>query len=166
MKRAIYPGSFDPMTLGHMDIIERASKLFDELIIGVLNNSSKNHIFNADERMEMAKLVTEKYDNVKVKFFDGLLVDFARQEEAPIIVRGLRAVTDFEYELQMAQTNHVQYDKLETVFLTTAVQYSYLSSTIVREFAKCGSDISKFVDPRLIDYIHDKYKAEKQRRVF
>ena len=145
MKRAIYPGSFDPLTLGHLDMIERSAKIVDELVIGVLNNSAKNSLFSLDERVSMIKEMTESMPNVTVASFDGLLVDYMKEINATIIVRGLRAVTDFEYELQIAQTNHVENPEVETIFLTTSLQYSYLSSTIVKEFASYGGDISKFV---------------------
>ena len=150
MKRAIYPGSFDPLTLGHLDMIERSAKIVDELVIGVLNNSAKNSLFSLDERVSMIKEMTESMPNVTVASFDGLLVDYMKEINATIIVRGLRAVTDFEYELQMAQTNNKLSPELETVFLTTSLEYSYLSSTIVKEVAAFGGDISQFV-PEMIE---------------
>ena len=159
MKRAIYPGSFDPLTLGHLDMIERSAKIVDELVIGVLNNSAK--LFSLDERVSMIKEMTESMPNVTVASFDGLLVDYMKEINATIIVRGLRAVTDFEYELQIAQTNHVENPEVETIFLTTSLQYSYLSSTIVKEFASYGGDISKFVPARFIDRIYEKYHISK-----
>ena len=161
MKRAIYPGSFDPLTLGHLDMIERSAKIVDELVIGVLNNSAKNSLFSLDERVSMIKEMTESMPNVTVASFDGLLVDYMKELNATIIVRGLRAVTDFEYELQIAQTNHVENPEVETIFLTTSLQYSYLSSTIVKEFASYGGDISKFVPARFIDRIYEKYHISK-----
>ena len=127
MKRAIYPGSFDPVTFGHLDIIERASKIVDELVVGVLNNSAKNSLFSLEERVNMIEEMTKDMPNVKVGSFDGLLVDYMRKIDATIIVRGLRAVTDFEYELQIAQSNHVQNEEIDTIFLTTNLNYSYLS---------------------------------------
>lgn len=157
MKRGIYPGSFDPITFGHLDIIERSSKIVDELVIGVLNNSAKNSLFSLDERVSMIKEMTSCLPNVTVGSFDGLLVDYMKEIDASIIIRGLRAVTDFEYELQIAQTNHVQSPDIETIFLTTNLQYSYLSSTIVKEFASYGGDISKFVPGQFIDRIYGKY---------
>ena len=150
MKKAIYPGSFDPLTLGHLDIIERSARIVDELVVGVLNNSAKNSLFSLDERVSMIKEMTDSMPNVTVTSFNGLLVDYMREIDATIIVRGLRAVTDFEYELQIAQTNHVENPEVETIFLTTSLQYSYLSSTIVKEFASYGGDLSKFVPARLI----------------
>ena len=161
MKRAIYPGSFDPLTLGHLDMIERSAKIVDELVIGVLNNSAKNSLFSLGERVSMIKEMTESMPNVTVASFDGLLVDYMKEINATIIVRGLRAVTDFEYELQIAQTNHVENPEVETIFLTTSLQYSYLSSTIVKEFASYGGDISKFVPARFIDRIYEKYHISK-----
>ena len=161
MKRAIYPGSFDPLTLGHLDMIERSAKIVDELVIGVLNNSAKNSLFSLDERVSMIKEMTESMPNVTVASFAGLLVDYMKEINATIIVRGLRAVTDFEYELQIAQTNHVENPEVETIFLTTSLQYSYLSSTIVKEFASYGGDISKFVPARFIDRIYEKYHISK-----
>ena len=161
MKRAIYPGSFDPLTLGHLDMIKRSAKIVDELVIGVLNNSAKNSLFSLDERVSMIKEMTESMPNVTVASFDGLLVDYMKENNATIIVRGLRAVTDFEYELQIAQTNHVENPEVETIFLTTSLQYSYLSSTIVKEFASYGGDISKFVPARFIDRIYEKYHISK-----
>ena len=161
MKRAIYPGSFDPLTLGHLDMIERSAKIVDELVIGVLNNSAKNSLFSLDERVSMIKEMTESMPNVTVASFDGLLVDYMKEINATIIVRGLRAVTDFEYELQIAQTNHVENPEVETIFLTTSLQYSYMSSTIVKEFASYGGDISKFVPARFIDRIYEKYHISK-----
>ncbi len=157
MKKAIYPGSFDPVTFGHLDIIERSSKIFDEIVVGVLNNSQKNSLFSADERVTMIKDLVKDYPNVSVVSFEGLTIDFAREMDANIIIRGLRAVTDFEYELQIAQVNHVEYSDLETVFLTTSLNYSYLSSSVVREFASHGGDISKFVPKEIIPRIMEKY---------
>ena len=159
MRKAIYPGSFDPITFGHLDIIERSAGLFDELIIGVLYNSQKNALFSIDERVSMITELTEKYKNVKAVAFEGLLVEFAKQQHANVIVRGLRMVTDFEYELQSAQTNKVEYPDLETIFLTTSLNYSYLSSTVVREFASYGGDISQFVPASIIPKIRNKYQV-------
>ena len=158
MKRAIYPGSFDPVTFGHLDIIERSAKIFDEVIIGVLNNSAKNALFTVEERVAMIEDLV-RHPNVTVDSFDGLLVDYAKKKEAAVIIRGLRAVTDFEYEIQIAQTNKVEYPELETIFLTTGLHYSYLSSTIVREFASYGGDISRFVPAEIIPLIQAKYNS-------
>lgn len=159
MKKAIYPGSFDPITFGHIDIIKRAAKFCDELVVGVLNNSAKKSLFSIDERVNMIKEVTKDIPNVTVTSFDGLLVDHMHEIGANIIIRGLRAVTDYEYEIQIAQTNHVQDPEIETVFMTTNLQYSYLSSTVVKEFASYGGDISKFVPEQFIDRIAAKYEV-------
>ena len=159
MKKAIYPGSFDPMTFGHLDIIERSSKIFDEVVIGILNNSAKKSLFSVEERVEIARDLTKQYGNVTVDSFDGLMVDYAKSIGANIVIRGLRAVTDFDYEIQISQTNKVQYPELETIFMTTALNYSYLSSTIVREFASYGGDISRFVPAEIIPKIKAKYNV-------
>lgn len=145
MRTAIYPGSFDPVTNGHIDIICRASKMVDKLVIGVLNNSSKSPLFSVEERVNMLKKVTEDVPNVEVRHFTGLLVDFAVSCDARIIVRGLRAVSDFEYELHWAQANRVVKPSLDTIFLVTNQEYSYLSSSTVRELARYHGDISQFV---------------------
>ena len=164
MKRAIYPGSFDPVTFGHMDIITRSAQIVDELIVGVLNNSAKNSLFSLEERVSMIKEMTTSLPNVEVGSFEGLLVDYMKEINATIIIRGLRAVTDFEYELQIAQANSVQNSGIETIFLTTNLNYSYLSSTIVKEFASYGGDISKFVPEQFIDRIYAKYNITKNTR--
>ena len=161
MKKAIYPGSFDPPTLGHLDIIRRSAKMVDELVVGVLHNSAKNSLFSTEERVSMIKEVTKEFPNVMVTSFDGLLVNYMKEIDATLIIRGLRAVTDFEYELQIAQTNRVEYPEVETIFLTTSLKYSYLSSTIVKEFASYGGDISKFVPPEFIDRIYAKFQIER-----
>ena len=137
--------SFDPVTFGHIDIIKRASAMVDKLIIGVLRNSAKTPLFSVEERVNMLREVTEGIDNIEIQSFDGLLIDFAKSVDAHIIVRGLRAVTDFEYELQLAQTNKAVYPDIDTLFLVTSVVYSYLSSSVVREIASYNGDISKFV---------------------
>ena len=158
MTRAIYPGSFDPVTLGHLDIIKRSSKIFDELIVGVLNNNSKSPLFSVEKRVKMLNDVVKDLPNVKVMSFEGLLVDFARKVDAQIIVRGLRAVTDFEYELQMSQTNTVLNENVDTIFFTTSLEYAYLSSSTVREAAYFGADISKFVPESVVQQVYDKFK--------
>lgn len=157
MKKAIYPGSFDPVTNGHMDMIQRASKIVDELVVGVLNNSAKNSLFSVEERVSMLEEMTRDIPNVKVKSFGGLLVEYAESEKADFIVRGLRAVTDFEYELQIAQSNHIVNPRVDTLFLTTSLEYAYLSSTIVKEIASYGGDISHFVPEQLMERIYAKY---------
>ena len=156
MRIGIYPGSFDPVTQGHLDIILRASKLVDKLIIGVLINGAKKPMLSMEERVEMIKRVTKDLPNVEVEGFDGLLVDFAQKKGASVLVRGLRAVTDFEYELQIAQTNHKLNPKVDTIFLTTSVEYSYVSSSIVREIISFVGDISQCVLAGIVDEIFKK----------
>ena len=160
MLRAIYPGSFDPVTYGHMDIIRRSSNITDELIVGVLNNNAKMPLFSVEERVKMLKEVTSSLTNVTIVPFDGLLVDFARQMKADFIIRGLRAITDFEYELQMSQTNHKLEPNVETIFLTTNIKYSYLSSTTVKEIAAFGGDISQFVPEVVTEELKNKMKTK------
>ncbi len=145
MTTAVYPGTFDPVTNGHMDVIRRAAELFDQVIIGVLHNSVKTPLFSDEERVNILEKATEDIPNVSVRSFDGLAVDFAKLCGAKVIVRGLRAITDFEYELQMAQTNRVLAPDVDTAFLTTSLEYAYLSSTTVKEVAAFDGDISKFV---------------------
>lgn len=154
MKIAVCPGSFDPITLGHLDIIERASKLFDKVIVLVSFNRSKNKaVFSTKERMEMIIAVTKGMDNVVVDCYDGLLADYLQMRNAEVIVKGLRAVSDFEYEFQMALANKKLYNGAETVFLTTAGENMFLSSSVVREIASFGGDISGFVPPEIHDMI-------------
>lgn len=158
MRKAIYPGSFDPVTLGHLDIIKRAANIVDELIVGVLNNKSKSPLFSVENRVKMLEEVVKDIPNVKVKSFEGLLVDFAKSIDAHLIVRGLRAVTDFEYELQMAQTNMVLDNDIDTIFFTTSLDYAYLSSSTVKEAAFYGADISRFVPESVVSKVYDKFK--------
>ncbi|MCI8705335.1 pantetheine-phosphate adenylyltransferase [Lachnospiraceae bacterium JLR.KK009] len=160
MKRAIYPGSFDPVTFGHIDMIERSAKIVDELVVAILVNSAKNPLFSVEERVSMLREITGHVPNIKITSFHGLLIDYARKVDASIIVRGLRAVTDFEYELQIAQTNRIVDDRVDTVFLTTSLEYAYLSSTIVKEVASYGGDISHFVPEQLIDRIYAKFSRK------
>lgn len=161
MKRGIYPGSFDPVTLGHLDVIKRAAKIMDELVIGVLINSSKVPLFSAEERVTLIKDSIGDLPNVKVMAFDGLTVSFAKEIGATVLIRGLRAITDFEYELQIAQTNSKLDSEIDTVFFTTNVEYSYLSSSIVKEIASYGGDITKFVPQNIVPIIYNKYKAKR-----
>lgn len=160
MRIGVYPGSFDPVTLGHLDIIERSSKIVDKLIVGVLNNNSKTPLFSATERVNMLKEVTSHIPNVEVQAFSGLLVDFAKKNDACIVVRGLRAITDFEYELQMSQTNRIISPDIDTIFFTTNLKYAYLSSSTVKEVAKFGGDISKFLPEKVISHMQKKFKEQ------
>ena len=164
MKCAVYPGSFDPVTLGHMDIIKRASSLFDRLIIAVLNNRAKTPLFSVEERVKMLEEATKDLPNVEVKSFGGMTVDFARECGANALVRGLRAITDFEYELQIAQLNRVMDPDIDTVFLTTNLKYAYLSSSSVKEVAAYGGDISHFVTPYVENEVHNKLKDRSRER--
>ena len=148
MRRAVCPGSFDPVTNGHLDIVGRSSRLFDEVIIGVLINQSKTGLFTIEERIEMLREVTASYGNVRVESFRGLLVDFCRAQQAAVVVKGLRAVSDFDYELQMAQMNF-GLSGVETLFMPTNPQHSFLSSSLVKEVAKWGGDVSTYVPDRV-----------------
>ena len=162
MLRAIYPGSFDPVTFGHLDMIRLSGQISDELIVGVLNNKAKTPLFSVEERVRILEEVTKDLPNVKVMAFDGLLVEFAKQIGAKVIVRGLRAITDFEYELQMSQTNHKLEPEIETMFLTTSLEYSFLSSTTVKEVAAFGGDITQFVPELVVDKIEEKMKTKRR----
>ena len=164
MKTAIYPGSFVPVTLGLYDIIERSSKIFDKLIVGVLNNSAKSPLFSVEERVNMLKDVTSHFPNVEVQSFAGLLIDFVRNNDANVIVRGLRAITDFEYELQLAQMNRVIAPEIDTLFLTTNLKYAYLSSSMAKEVAMYGGDISSFLSPEIAEKVREKYAAQAGQR--
>jgi pantetheine-phosphate adenylyltransferase len=154
--RVVYPGTFDPITRGHEDLVRRAARLFDEVVVAVADSRGKNPFFNLEERVEMAKDVLAAYDNVRVEGFSGLLMDFLRQQDAKVILRGLRAVSDFEYEFQMAGMNRNLYPDVETLFLTPAEQYQFISATMVREIATLGGDISPFVNPRVAQRIKAK----------
>ena len=156
MSIAIYPGSFDPVTYGHLDVIRRSSSLVDELIVGVLNNNTKTPLFSVEERVKILLEVTKDLPNVQIESFSGLSVEFAKQSGAQFIVRGLRAITDFDYELQMAQTNRVLNPDIDTIFLTTSLEYAYLSSSTVKEVASYGGDISKLVPGAVVDRIYNK----------
>ena len=161
MTTAVYPGSFDPVTLGHFDIIMRTSQTMDRVVIGVLNNQAKKPLFTVEERVEMLKSVTQPFSNVEIQCFDGLTIDFARKNHAQVIIRGLRAVTDFEYELQLAQTNRVIAPEIDTMFLATSLKYSYLSSSIVKEIASLGGEIGEFLHPQVAEKMLDKYARLK-----
>ena len=155
----IYPGSFDPVTYGHLDIIDRCSKKFDKVIVSVLNNTSKKNMFTIEERVKLLKKVLEKYDNVEIDTFSGLLVDYAREKGCTTMVRGLRAVSDFEYEMQMALVNKKLVDDIETFFMVSRGKYAYLSSSIVKEVAMFGGDVSCFV-PKIVEKeLKDKIKG-------
>ena len=158
-KIAVYPGSFDPITNGHIDVIKRASKVFDQLIVAVLVNDSKKSMFTLDERLDILKHSIDNLDNVSFDSFSGLLVDYCKEKQLSAIVRGLRAISDFEFELQMAQMNRQLYDETETVFFTTSEQYSYLSSSLVKEVAKFGGKI----DGLIPDYAIMKMKQKLSR---
>lgn len=160
MAKALYPGSFDPVTYGHIDVIRRASELFDSLTVAVLNNGAKSPLFSVEERVNMLKGVCRDIPNVKVDSFSGLTADYVTNNGFNVIIRGLRAVTDFEYELQMAQTNRKLAPDADTVFLTTSLEYAYLSSTTVKEVAYFGGDISKFVPKEIQDLIFEKYNKK------
>ena len=155
MRRVVCPGSFDPVTNGHLDVIERATKLYDEVVVAVLVNVNKSGLFSVDERIELLDEVTKGYGNVSVTSFHGLLVDFCREHDIPAIIKGLRAVSDFDYELQMAQMNH-SLSGVETLFVATNPLYSFLSSSLVKEGARYGGDVSGLVPDLVFDRIRDK----------
>lgn len=158
MKSAIYPGSFDPVTFGHVDIIKRAASIFDHLTVAVLNNNAKTPLFSVEERVKMLEEVTKDIPDVSVESFQGLLIDYAREKDIHVSVRGLRAITDFEYELQIAQTNRKLSDgQLDTIFLTTSLEYSYLSSSSVKEIARFNGDISALVPEAVAKVVYEKY---------
>lgn len=164
MKRAIYSGSFDPMTNGHLDIIKRASEVFDELIVSVLNNKSKTPLFSVSERVKILEEATKDMPNVKVDSFSGLLIDYAKEKDVHVIVRGLRAITDFEYELQIAQTNRIlSGGNVDTVFFNTSLEYSYLSSSSVKEIASFGGDITQCVPDFVAKQTYDKFSVRHER---
>lgn len=158
MKAAIYPGSFDPVTYGHLDIIRRAADIFDELTVSVLNNQLKTPLFSVEERVKILEEATKDIQNVKVDFFSGLLIDYAKEKKVHVAIRGLRAITDFEYELQIAQTNKLlSKGELDTMFLTTSLEYAYLSSSSVKEIASFNGDISMCVPEFVAQLIYEKY---------
>ena len=158
MKSAIYPGSFDPVTYGHLDIIKRAADIVDHLTVAVLNNNVKTPLFSVEERVNILKEVTKDIPNVSVESFQGLLIDYAKQKDIHVSVRGLRAITDFEYELQIAQTNHkLSNGELDTIFLTTSLEYSYLSSSSVKEIASFNGDITQLVPEYVAKLVYKKF---------
>ena len=159
MIKAVYPGTFDPFTRGHEDLVRRASKLFENLIVGVAESPSKRPFFTLTERIEMARNVLTEYGNVHVAGFSGLLMDFVRQNQAGVILRGLRAVSDFEYEFQMAGMNRTLLPEVETMFLTPSDQYQFISASIVREIALLGGSVSKFVQPSVDQILRQKIQS-------
>jgi len=161
MRKAVYPGSFDPMTFGHLDIIKRAAQNFDELTVSVLNNKIKNPLFSVEERVKILEEATKDLPNVKIDSFSGLLIDYAAEHGFHVSVRGLRAITDFEYELQIAQTNSkLSHGNLDTVFFTAGLEYSYLSSSGVKEIASFGGDVSECVPDFVADMLYAKYNQK------
>ena len=160
MTVAVYPGTFDPLTRGHEDLVRRAAKLFDKLVVGVADSRSKKPFFTLIERVEIAKEILSHYPNVEVKGFQGLLKDFVRDQDARVIIRGLRAVSDFEYEFQMAGMNRYLMPDVETMFLTPSDQYQFISGSIVREIATLGGDVSKFVFPSVEEWLLRKLKQQ------
>jgi pantetheine-phosphate adenylyltransferase len=155
--RAIYPGSFDPLTNGHLDLIERGSKIFDELIVGILRNAEKDPLFTVAERREMLEHLVHRFDNVRVDTFEGLLADYAMQKGAKAVLRGIRAISDYEYELQMALMNRKLQPQLETVFMMSAEAYSYVSSRLVKEVFRLGGDVSGLVPELVQKRLHEKF---------
>ena len=158
MKRAIYPGSFDPVTNGHLDVVERARKLFDEVIVAVAHNDEKQPLFSLEERLNFLKQTVGKIENVRVAQFDGLLIQFAMREKANAVIRGLRAVSDFEFEFKMALMNRKLENAVETIFLMPKEEYTYLSSRLVKEIARLGGDVSKFVPAIVASSLGKKFK--------
>lgn len=161
MKKAIYPGSFDPVTYGHLDVIRRAAKIFDGLTVSVLNNKLKTPLFSVEERVKILQEAVKDIPNVEVESFSGLLVDYAKSRDIHVVIRGLRAITDFEYELQNAQTNaKLSNGALDTIFLTTSLEYAYLSSSSVKEIASFHGDISMCVPEFVAHLVYQKYGFE------
>ena len=158
MRIAIYPGSFDPITLGHLDVLSDGAKMFDKVIIAVLNNSSKKGFLPVEERVQLIKECVKDMPNVEVDSFDGLTVEYAKKKNATILLRGLRAVSDFEYEMQLSQTNRALSEDIKTVFLMTKPEYNFISSSTVKEILQNNGDISKFVSPEVNDYLINKVK--------
>jgi len=158
LKKGIYPGSFDPVTNGHLDIIHRGAKICDKLIVSVLNNPNKKSLFSVEERVNMIKESTKEYDNVEVNYFSGLLINYAEEQRADVIIKGLRAVSDFEYEFQMALMNKKLSEKVETIFLMTSSNNSYLSSSLLKEVAKFGGCIEGLVPDSVKEAVYNKLK--------
>ncbi len=163
MKIAVCPGSFDPVTLGHMDIIRRAARMFDRVVVVVLTNVSKKPLFSREERVDLLNRATAELPNVEIDCYDGLLADYMKLKKADVIVKGLRAMSDFEYEFQMALTNRQLNPEVETAFLTTTAEHMYLSSSLVKQVASFNGDISGFVPACILDDILHKIEAQKQK---
>jgi pantetheine-phosphate adenylyltransferase len=159
MRTAIYPGSFDPLTNGHLDVLQRASKLFDRVIVAIALNESKHPLFSLDERLALMKPAIGRMKNVKADVFEGLLVEYAAKRKAQAIVRGLRAVSDFEFEFQMALMNRKLDEKIETIFMMPREKYTFISSRIVKEIARLGGDVSPFVPPHVVKALEKKLKG-------
>ena len=164
MSVAIYPGSFDPVTLGHLNIIKRASQCFEKVIVCVMINSNKQGVFTPQERVELLRRSTERFPNVEVDFSDELLAEYAKRRKAHVVVKGLRAVSDFEQEVQMAVINRKLNPRLETMFLASSEKYTYLSSTIVKEMARYGADLSDFVPREIVDDVNARMKQLQERK--
>ena len=164
MSIAIYPGSFDPVTLGHLNIIKRASQCFEKVIVCVMINSSKQGMFTPEERVELLRRSTERFPNVEVDFSDELLAAYAKRRKAHVVVKGLRAVSDFEQEVQMAVINRKLNPKLETMFLASSEKYTYLSSTIVKEMARYGADLSDFIPREIVGDVNERMKQLQERK--
>ena len=161
---AVYPGTFDPITLGHVDIVSRASPLFDTVILAVAASTSKNTVFSIDERVELSKGVLKHISNVEVQKFGGLMVDFAREKKASVVLRGLRAVSDFEYEFQLAGMNRKLMPEVDTIFMPTSERYTYISSSLVREIAVYGGDVSDFVDPKVCEALKSRFEKSTEKK--
>ena len=161
-KIALYPGSFDPITNGHLDVLERASRMFDEVVIAVLNHPTKKPFLDVQTRVSLIKEAVNNFKNVKVDFFDGLTVDYARKIGAKFLIRGLRTITDFEYEVQLCQTNQVIAHEIDTVFLSTRPEHNFISSSIVRELSSHNTDISKFVRENVVEYLNKMNKTQER----
>ena len=161
MKIAIYPGSFDPITKGHLDILKTGAEIFDKVIIAVARNSDKKGFLTVEERVQLIKDSVSDLENVEVDSFEGLTIEYAKKRDAKVLIRGLRAVSDFEYELQMSQTNHKIEPEIETLFLTTSLEFSFLSSTTVKEVASFGGDITQFVPEVIVKKIKEKMEERK-----
>jgi len=157
-QKAIYPGSFDPITYGHLDLIERGLKIFDEIVVAVAVNLQKDPLFSLEERFKMVKQATKQFDRVTVENFDGLVVEYARKKKIGVIMRGLRMISDFEYEFQMALTNRKLADDIETIYLMPSEQYSYISSTLIKEAANLGADLTGFVPSFIAEVLKKKFK--------